>query len=125
VRLEEKRSIEDVAETRGAREPRLPEFPEGERRSGAGDDRELELLQNVTVRVRVELGRARMRAREILELKEGSVVELDREPGEALDIYVNDRIVARGEVLVLDGKFCVRVTEVLAPEECFRVKQQA
>lgn len=103
-------------------------FPEVEESTvGTGDDgidqeNRLHLLRDVTLRVRVELGRGKMILRDLLRLTKGSVVPLDKVAGDPLDIYVNDRLIARGEVLVLDEKFCIRITEILTPEDCLRVK---
>lgn len=84
--------------------PQLPETPVAN----------LELLMDVGVRVAVELGRASMSIHEVLSLTRGSVVELDKLAGEAVDIYVNDTMIAHGEVVVVGEKFGVRITEVLA-----------
>ena len=73
----------------------------------------LDLLMDVMLQVVVELGRARMPLRQVLELQQGSVVELDRLAGEAVDVYVNERLIARGEVVVVDDKFGVRITELV------------
>ncbi|MBK8421955.1 MAG: flagellar motor switch protein FliN [Anaerolineales bacterium] len=74
----------------------------------------IELLMDVTLRVTVELGRTRMQLARILELKNGSVVELDRLAGDPVDVFVNDRMVARGEVVVVDDKFGVRIIEMIS-----------
>ncbi|MEM7808296.1 MAG: flagellar motor switch protein FliN, partial [Planctomycetota bacterium] len=66
----------------------------------------------------IELGRCRMLVEDVLKLVEGSVVELDKLAGDPIDVYVNERIVARGEVLVLNDNFCVRVNEIIeTPKE--------
>ena len=85
-------------------------------------DARVRLLRDVSLKVRVELGRGKMVLRHLLRLTQGSVVELDKVAGDPLDIYVNDRLIGRGEVLVLDEKFCIRITEILTPEDCLRVK---
>ncbi|MER3420944.1 MAG: flagellar motor switch protein FliN, partial [Chloroflexota bacterium] len=69
----------------------------------------------VTLQVRVELGSTRMTVEEVLNLAPGSVVELDRLAGEPVDIVVNDRLIARGEVVVVEENFGVRVTEIVSP----------
>jgi flagellar motor switch protein FliN/FliY len=74
----------------------------------------IDLLMDVTLRVSVELGRTRMQLARILELQHGSVVELDRLAGDPVDVLVNDRMVARGEVVVVDDKFGVRITEMVS-----------
>ncbi len=78
-----------------------------------GGDAALDRLNDVQLDVRVELGRSRMLVDDVLRLGSGSVVELDRPSGDPVDIFVNNGLVARGEVVVLDEKFCVRITEIL------------
>ncbi|MFN7316744.1 MAG: flagellar motor switch protein FliN [Phycisphaerae bacterium] len=75
----------------------------------------LELLSNVNLNVKIELGRTRMLVEDVLRLSEGAVVELDKLAGDPVDVYVNERHVARGEVLVLNDNFCVRINEILSP----------
>jgi len=75
----------------------------------------IELLMDVSLRVTVELGRTRMKLAQILELQHGTVVELDWLAGDPVDIFVNDRMVAHGEVVVVDDKFGVRITEMVSP----------
>ena len=74
----------------------------------------LDVLQDVRVNLRVELGSARMQVQDILRLGAGSVVPLESLAGDPVNLYVNDRLVARGEILVINDNFAVRVTEVLA-----------
>lgn len=78
------------------------------------DPRRVTMLSDVNLRVKVQLGRTRMLVEEVLKLGEGSVVELDKLAGDPVDILINDRLIARGEVLVLNDNFCVRVSEVLS-----------
>ncbi|MGE3107016.1 MAG: flagellar motor switch protein FliN [Phycisphaerales bacterium] len=75
----------------------------------------IDLLSDVNLHVKIELGRTRMIVEDVLRLGEGSVVELDKLAGDPVDVYVNDRHVARGEVLVLNDNFCIRVNEILSP----------
>jgi flagellar motor switch protein FliN/FliY len=75
----------------------------------------IDMLMDVNLQLTVELGRTRMTVRQVLDLQSGSVVELDRIAGEAVDIFVNDRMLARGEVVVVDDKFGVRITELVQP----------
>lgn len=75
----------------------------------------LDLLLGVTLQVTVELGRTKMNIEEILHLGPGSVLELDKLAGEPVDVLVNDKMIARGEVVVLDDRFGVRITDVLPP----------
>lgn len=74
----------------------------------------LELLRDIELDLKIELGRTEMFLEEILRLRKGSVVPLDKQAGDPVDVYVNGRLVARGEVLVLNDNFCVRVAELIA-----------
>ena len=76
----------------------------------------INMLMDVNLQFTVELGRTQMSVKNVLELQKGSVVELDRVAGEPVDIFVNEHLMARGEVVVVDDKFGVRVTELIAPE---------
>jgi len=77
----------------------------------------LELLSDVELQVTVELGRTQMLVEDVLKLGEGSVVELDKLAGDPVDVYVNNRLIARGEVLVLNDNFCIRISEIVADLE--------
>lgn len=74
----------------------------------------IEMLRDVELSVKIELGRSRMLVEDVLKLAEGSVVELDKLAGDPVDVFVNERLVARGEVLVLNDNFCVRVNEIVS-----------
>jgi len=74
----------------------------------------LDQISEVELDIKIELGRTNMYLEDILKLRKGSVVALDKIAGDAVDIYVNERLIARGEVLVLNDNFCVRVAELLA-----------
>jgi len=73
----------------------------------------INLLSDVNLNVKIELGRTRMLIEDVLKLTAGAVVELDKLAGDPVDVYVNNRPVARGEVLVLNDNFCVRINEIL------------
>tara|TARA_A100001391_G_scaffold165580_2_gene125498 strand:- start:1680 stop:2192 length:513 start_codon:yes stop_codon:yes gene_type:complete len=73
----------------------------------------MDLLSDVHMNVRIELGRTKMYVEDVLKLNDGAVVELDKLAGDPVDVFVNDRKVARGEVLVLNDMFCVRVSEIV------------
>lgn len=77
----------------------------------------IDLLRDVDLNVKIELGRTRMLVEDVLKLAEGSVVELDKLAGDPVDVYVNDQLVARGEVLVLNDNFCVRINEIVTTDE--------
>jgi flagellar motor switch protein FliN/FliY len=81
----------------------------------SGRKETLDLLADVQLNVRIELGRTRMYVEDVLQLGDGAVVELDKLAGDPVDVFVNDRHVARGEVLVLNDNFCVRINEILDP----------
>jgi flagellar motor switch protein FliN/FliY len=81
--------------------------------AGASD---LEAVFDVPVKVSAILGRSRMDVADLLKLSQGSVVELDRKVGEAIDIYVNDRLVARGEVVLVEDRLGVTMTEIIQTE---------
>ncbi|MCH7814684.1 MAG: flagellar motor switch protein FliN [Planctomycetes bacterium] len=90
----------------------MPDF------TGQGDEGKLlhgiELLHDVGLRVKIELGRTDMLVENVLKLGEGSVVELDKLAGDPVDVFANDRLIARGEVLVLNDNFCVRISEIVS-----------
>lgn len=82
-----------------------------------GGLRTLDFILDVTLQVTVEVGRARMTIQDLLQLGQGSVVELEKLAGEPLDIYVNGKHVARGEAVIVNEKFGVRLTDIISPEE--------
>ncbi|PZQ17090.1 MAG: flagellar motor switch protein FliN [Ancylobacter novellus] len=91
------------------------------RRSGepSGDPRgaaDLEAVFDVPVAVSAVLGRAKLEVQQLMRLKPGAVIELDRKIGEAIDIYVNDRLVARGEVVLVEERLGVTMTEIIKPD---------
>ena len=84
--------------------------------TGAADAR-LGRISNVAMDLTVELGRVRMSVREVLSLEPGAVIELDRSVGAPADVLLNGRLIARGEVVVVDQDYAVRITRILDPEE--------
>ncbi len=107
--VEETGATSQPVETTGAKPP------------VSAEARSLELVLDVPVRVTVEVGTARLLVREVLQFEKGSVVELDRQSGEPADILVNGRVLARGEVTVVDDRLAVRVVEVVASAATERV----
>lgn len=81
----------------------------------------LDFILDIPLKVTVELGRAKMAIREILQLAQGSVVELSKFAGEPLEVLVNDKLIARGEVVVVNEKFGIRLTDIISPVE--RIEQ--
>ncbi|RKY27948.1 MAG: flagellar motor switch protein FliN [Planctomycetota bacterium] len=92
-------------------------FDDIQAETAASEKPNIDILKDVGLNVRVELGRRKMFIEDILKLSKGTVVELDKLAGDPLDILVNDKLVAQGEVLVLNENFCIRITRVLSPEE--------
>ena len=80
----------------------------------ANERSSLDLLSDVQLDLKIELGRTQMHLEDVLRLKQGAVVTLDKLAGDPVDIYANGRLIARGEVLVLNDNFCVRVAELIA-----------
>jgi flagellar motor switch protein FliN/FliY len=85
-----------------------------------GGDVNLEVILEVPVTLSMEVGRTRIPIRNLLQLNQGSVVELDRAAGELLDVFVNGTLVAHGEVVVVNDKFGIRLTDVVSPAERIR-----
>ena len=81
----------------------------------SGARNSVDLIFDVQLNVAVELGRATLNVRDILSLGPGSVVELDKSSGEPVEVVVNNKVVARGEVVVIDENFGVRITEIISP----------
>jgi flagellar motor switch protein FliN/FliY len=90
-----------------------PQTPKNE----SSPARRLDMLLDVPLEVNVELGRTRLTIQDLLQLGPGSVIELDKVAGEALDILVNGRLVARGEAVVVNDKFGIRITDIVSPQE--------
>lgn len=84
-------------------------------------DRNLDLILDIPLKVTVELGRTKMVVSDLLNLGQGSVIELSKLAGEPMEILVNDKLVARGEAVVVNEKFGVRLTDIISPTE--RVEQ--
>jgi flagellar motor switch protein FliN/FliY len=109
-------ALASVDQPSGAVEPAIAPF---RLRDFAGspattDKASIELIREVELDVKIELGRTHMHLEDVLMLRKGSVVPLDKLAGDPVDIYVNGRLIARGEVLVLNDNFCVRVAELIA-----------
>lgn len=79
----------------------------------ANEQASMDLLRDVQLDLKIELGRTQMHLEDVLRMKQGAVVTLDKLAGDPVDIYANGRLIARGEVLVLNDNFCVRVAELI------------
>ena len=99
------------------------EFDDLEDTSGgpAADEANLDVILDIPVTISMEIGRTRISIRNLLQLNQGSVVELDRLAGEPMDVLVNGTLVAHGEVVVVNEKFGIRLTDVISPAD--RVKR--
>jgi flagellar motor switch protein FliN/FliY len=84
-------------------------------------DRNLSLIMDIPLKVTVELGRTKMPVSELLNLTQGSVIELAKLAGEPMEVLVNDKLIARGEAVVVNEKFGVRLTDIISPSE--RIEQ--
>ncbi len=89
----------------------------GDDLAGAGSTRDLDFILDIPLEITVELGRTRLLVSDLLKLGQGSVVELSNLAGETLAILANDKLIARGEVVVVNEKYGVRITEIVSPKE--------
>ncbi|MBO1928328.1 flagellar motor switch protein FliN [Thiomicrorhabdus sp. 6S2-11] len=101
-----KADLDDLSESMGA--------------SGGKNKVDLDVLLDVPVTLQLEIGRAKVSIRNLLSYTQGSVVEMDRLAGEPLDLLVNGTLIAHGEVVVINDKFGVRLTDVVSPQERIR-----
>lgn len=116
---EEQEGVE-AGEEPSVQEPdALPEFEaeSAPAKSGSGGEINLDALMEVPVTLSVEIGRSKLPIKQLVSLNQGSVVELDREVSEPLDLLVNGTLIARGEVVVMDGQFGLRLIDIVSPSE--------
>lgn len=95
--------------------------PNSTEKRGSADTEKMELILDIPVNVTVEIGRTKMTIRNLLQLNQGGIVALDRLAGEPLDVLVNGTLVAHGEVVVVNDKFGVRLTDIVSKAE--RIKR--
>jgi flagellar motor switch protein FliN/FliY len=100
-----------------ATERLLEKFPNA---TGGGANNDIELVLDIPVQLTVELGRTRIAIKNILQLAQGSVIELDGLAGEPLDVMVNGCLIAQGEVVVVGERFGIRLTDIITPSERIR-----
>ncbi|MDA8083603.1 MAG: flagellar motor switch protein FliN [Nitrospiraceae bacterium] len=97
-----------------------PDFRELSDEKRSGSPKDMDFLLDIPLEISVELGRAKMLIKDLLQLGQGSVVELEKLAGEPMEILVNNKLVARGEVVVVNEKFGVRLTDIISPSERIR-----
>lgn len=100
--------------------PNLGEQKTQTKSGGGGDEVRLDVILDVPVTVSLEIGRTKINIRNLLQLNQGSVVELDRFAGEPMDVLVNGTLIAHGEVVVVNDKFGIRLTDIISPSERVR-----
>lgn len=98
----------------------LANLESGDATAASSGDINLDVVLDIPVTLSMEVGRSRLSIRSLLQLNQGSVVELNRATGEPLDVYVNGTLVAHGEVVVVNEKFGIRLTDVISPAERIR-----
>ncbi|MBI5849237.1 MAG: flagellar motor switch protein FliN [Nitrospirae bacterium] len=101
-------------------EAQTAQFSEVSSDSRAAGGKDIDFLLDIPLDVTVELGRTRMLIKDLLQLGQGSVVELEKLAGEPMEILVNNKLIARGEVVVVNEKFGVRLTDIISPVERIR-----
>ena len=101
-------------------EAQTAQFSEVSSDNSAGGGKDIDFLLDIPLDVSVELGRTRMLIKDLLQLGQGSVVELEKLAGEPMEILVNNKLIARGEVVVVNEKFGVRLTDIISPVERIR-----
>lgn len=89
----------------------------GEQGNALQDRKNLDFIMDIPLQLTVELGRSKVLVKDLLELNQGAVVELGKLAGELLDVYVNSKLVARGEAVVVNEKFGVRLVDIVSPTE--------
>ncbi len=110
--MEENNGAEETDEQEGTEEALTPEVEHVER--------DLDFILDIPLELSVELGKTRMLINDLLQLGQGSIVELNKLAGEPLEVYINRKLIARGEVVVVNEKFGVRLTDIITPMD--RVK---
>ncbi|MBC8554001.1 MAG: flagellar motor switch protein FliN [Candidatus Brocadiales bacterium] len=98
-------------------EVQQPDFEDLKEETSEAVSREIDFLLDIPVQITVQLGTARMLIKDLLQLGQGSVVELEKLAGEPMEILANSRLIARGEVVVVNEKFGVRLTDIISPSE--------
>ncbi len=117
---EESPAETEAPATTAVETPKLEEFREAAPQT-EGPHPDLEFILDIPLEVSVEIGRTKMIINDLLKLSQGSIIELNKMAGEPVEIYVNGKLMARGEVVVVNERFGVRLTEIISPQE--RIKK--
>jgi flagellar motor switch protein FliN/FliY len=113
----EEPNIESQTPARRAPTATFEQFSPGPAKAGTND---IDLILDIPVQLTVELGRTKIAIKNLLQLAQGSVVELDGLAGEPMDVFVNGCLIAQGEVVVVNDKFGIRLTDIITPAERIR-----
>lgn len=111
---------DDGEETSNVQTAELEELTDDEHEMTSGEKRKLDAILDIPVTISMEVGRSQISIRNLLQLNQGSVVELERVAGEPLDVLVNGTLIAHGEVVVVNDKFGIRLTDVISQIERIR-----
>lgn len=111
--------VEENENAEGVEEPEVAEDEQSEEQGA----RKLDFILDIPLELSVELGKTKMLVNDLLQLGQGSIIELNKLAGEPLEVYINRKLIARGEVVVVNEKFGVRLTDVITPID--RVKSLA
>jgi len=114
-------ALEEQGPSGGAAEAAQFQQLQPDARGGSSGDVKIDAILDVPITISMEIGRARINIRNLLQLNQGSVVELDRLAGEPMDVLVNGTLIAQGEVVVVNEKFGIRLTDIVSPAD--RVKK--
>lgn len=105
----------------GEANPQPTSFPPVDNQGAVPVNKNIEFVLDIPLQVTVQIGSTRMLIRELLQLGQGSVIELNKLAGEPMEVLVNNKLVARGEVVVVNEKFGIRLTDVVSPNQ--RIQQ--
>jgi flagellar motor switch protein FliN/FliY len=111
IHLQKREAI--MAETQAT----VTETPVNEQKETEENIRDVGFLLDVPLQISVEIGRTRILVKDLLQMREGAIIELDKLAGEPLDMYVNSQLIARGEVVLVKEKYGLRLTDVVSPTE--------
>ncbi len=121
--VDEEKDTNDTEESTVDAQESNEETPEEDGQEEQEDSSQLDFILDIPLELSVELGRTKMLVNDLLQLGQGSIVELNKLAGEPLEVYINRKLIARGEVVVVNEKFGVRLTDIITPMD--RVKSLA